>query len=257
MEPADAVQNPTGRDQTGCRVAQLDSLREMARLFESLPDVQFWIKDSQGQFVTCSRSFAAHFGLSRSEDLVGKTDFDVSLRHLAEEYVTDDRMVLAEGKTLQEKLEQVRESDGSLCWYSTTKVPLRGAQGTVIGTAGTTRKLRGSEARRSLSRDLARAVNEINTNYGKDITLGGLAALAGMPVERFDERFCTTFREAPLKYLDRIRMRAACSLLINSDLPIANVARHCGFGDPGHFAKRFFVRFRIQPLAYRAKYYKR
>lgn len=256
--PAGAALNSGPGILKGGRVAsELETLMELAQLFDSVPGIQFWIKDKEGRFISCSRSFAAHFGLSGSKDMEGRTDFDVSPHHLAEEYVADDRAVLSSGMVLMEKLELVRESDGSLCWYSTTKVPLRGAQGSVIGTAGATRKLSGVEERKSLGRDLGRAVREISTNYGKDLSIADLAALSGMSVDGFESRFLTAFRETPLKYLNRIRMRAACRLLIHSDLPLAKVALHCGFDDPDDFSKSFSIRFHIQPLAYRKKFYSR
>jgi PAS domain S-box-containing protein len=230
---------------------------DLVQLFDLIPGVQFWMKDAEGRFTACNRAFAGHFGLSGFAEMAGRTDFDVSPLPLAREYVADDRMVMTTGKALKEKLELVREKDGSLHWYATTKVPLRDARGAVIGTAGFTRHAQGVDEGRKSGKGLEKATTLIHNAYGNDLTITGLAATAGMSVDTFERQFRATFRETPLKYLNRIRMRAACGLLIHTELPVGDIARQCGFSDQSYFAKRFFAHLRIRPLEYRKKYSKR
>lgn len=236
---------------------EIGRLMELITLFESLPGVQFWIKDSEGRFKTCNKAFAAHFGLRHAKELEGRTDFDVSPHHLAQEYVTDDRQVMASGKPLQEKLELVREKDGSLHWYATSKVPLRDQRGLIQGTAGMTRRIQGVAGATTPDRGVEVAAQAIQNRYGEDLTIPGLAGEAGMSVDQFERKFRAAFRETPLRYLNRIRMRAACQLLIHSDLTIGEIARRCGFSDQSYFAKRFYAHLRIRPLEYRRKYARR
>lgn len=230
------------------------SWKDLAGLFDLMPETQIWIKDRDGRFLACSRAFLAHFGFSRPKDLEGRTDFDVSPHHLAQEYVADDRMIMASGKTIRDKLELVREKDGNLNWYSTTKVPLRGPRGEVIGTAGMTLRLRGVDAGKKPGRDIGKAVRRIHAHYGEGLTVVSLAETAGMSVDAFERRFRAAFRETPLKYLSRIRIRAACSLLIHTGLSIGDVARQCGYSDPSYFSKRFYAHIRATPVEYRRKF---
>lgn len=228
--------------------------RDLLFLFEQVPGIQFWIKDAEGRFQACNRAFAAHFGLPCPEDLEGRTDFDVSPQHLAREYVADDRTVMVSGKPLQEKLELVRERDGSTHWYATCKIPLRDASGAIRGTAGFTRRVQGVEGDATPGRAMERAVRQMQTRYADDLTIAGLAHTAGMSVDRFERRFRAAFRETPIRHLNRIRMRAACQLLIHTELPVGEIARKCGFSDQSYFARRFFAHFRIRPLEYRRKF---
>jgi transcriptional regulator GlxA family with amidase domain len=75
-----------------------------------------------------------------------------------------------------------------------------------------------------------------------------------MSVVQFERRFKRLFRETPLKYVNRIRIRAACQLLLHTALSISDVARRSGFSDPSYFTKRFQAHLRIRPLEYRRKY---
>lgn len=236
---------------------ELRSLRDLAQLFEYLPEIQFWIKDVEGCFRSCNKAFAAHFGLSGIREMEGRKDVDLSPHPLAHEYVNDDRTVMSTGKPIWEKLELVRERDGTMNWYATSKVPLRDSRGAVMGTAGFTRRLHGVEEGRTPGRGLEKATSLIQNKYGRDLSVSRLAEAAGMSVDRFERQFRAAFRETPLKYLNRVRMRAACGLLLHTDISIGDIARQCGFSDQSYFAKRFFAHLRIRPLEYRRKYAKR
>jgi PAS domain S-box-containing protein len=209
-------------------------------LLDLLPDVQIWVKDRQGRFLACSRAFLDHFGFERPNDLAGRTDFDFAPQPLAREYVDDDGYVLSSGKSIRDKMELVRERDGSLTWYSTSKVPLRGPGG--------------AESGEGPGRGLDRAVRHIESHYGEDLRVGFLADLAGMSVDTFERKFRKAFRETPLRYLNRIRMRAACGLLMHTEMAIAEVARQSGFSDPSYFSRRFRAHLRINPADYRRRF---
>ncbi|MDB5106175.1 MAG: transcriptional regulator, AraC family [Fibrobacteres bacterium] len=227
---------------------------DLARLFDHLPGIQFWIKDKEGRFVDANAAFLDHFGFTSLSQLAGRTDFDVSPPHLAQEYVQDDKSVLTSGKALANKMELVREKHGALHWYATTKVPLRDAERHIWGTAGTTRSLSQIDEGQARIRGLADVVQHIQENLGGDLSVTDLAEQAGLSVVQFERRFKSLFRETPLKFINRQRIRAACGLLLHTDLNVAEVSRRAGFSDQSYFTKRFFAHLRIRPLDYRRKY---
>lgn len=229
-------------------------LKDLARLFEYIPDTHFWIKDKDSRFLAGNRALGAHFGLKGNPDLVGRTDFDFSPEHLAREYIGDDRAVISNGRILENKMELVRERDDSLNWYSTTKTPIRDDHGAIIGTAGFTRKVMRVDEGNAPSRGMEQAIQKIHTQYGEDLNIPLLAETAGMSVDNFERRFRSLLRETPLKYLNRIRMRAACGLLLHTDLAVGDIARQAGFSDQSYFTRRFFALLRIKPTEYRRKY---
>jgi len=49
-----------------------------------------------------------------------------------------------------------------------------------------------------------------------------------------------------------LRLARAATLLSQSDLPVAAIARACGFADPGHFSHRFRKTYGAPPGRYRS-----
>ena len=59
---------------------------------------------------------------------------------------------------------------------------------------------------------------------------------------------------SPIAYLSRSRAERAASLLLRTDLPIAEIARQIGWTDPNYFARRFRAHFGISATVYRARF---
>ncbi len=107
-------------------------------LIDSIPDLT-WIKDRDSRFLLVNKQFARAFRVSPDE-LIGKTDLDISPREQALSYLADDRKVLESGQTLVVE-EAITGEDGAKAWAETTKVPVRSKRGEVIGTAGSARDI--------------------------------------------------------------------------------------------------------------------
>jgi PAS domain S-box-containing protein len=234
-----------------------EAVEDLARLFEYIPEVQFWIKDSEGRFLAANRAFIGHFGLKTFREMEARTDIDLHPRPFAEEYARDDRAVLLTKRVLANKLELVSELDGSLKWYSTTKIPLKDAEGGAWGTAGFTRRLtafpEGTGGGDGTDR-MTSVVERIQKHYAENLAIPDLAALAGLSVVQFERNFRKFMKEPPSKYINKTRMRAACQLLLRTEKPIIEIARVTGFADASYFAKRFHLYLRISPTEYRRKY---
>ena len=233
---------------------ELAIMKDLSALFEHIPGVQFWIKDAQGRFLAANAAFYGHFGMRSFAEMRGKTDYDVSPGHLAREYVQDDLAVIKAGRPQSAKLELVRQRDGALHWYATTKVPLRDGRRQAWGTAGCTRRVDMTEAGHPGVKGLAEVIDHIRENPGSRLSIAGLARRAGMSVVQFERRFKALFRETPLKYVNRMRIRAACQLLLHTGLSVGEVGRRSGFADASYFTKRFQAHLRIRPMEYRRKY---
>jgi PAS domain S-box-containing protein len=106
-------------------------------LLDSFP-FMVWMKDEQGRFLAVNQAFATGFGWPSSDSLIGRTDFDIAPRELAEGYRADDKAVLASGCSKQ--VEELIESDGQRQWFETYKSPIL-ADGHLIGTIGFARNI--------------------------------------------------------------------------------------------------------------------
>ena len=62
-------------------------------IVEGLPIRVFW-KDRHSRYLGCNTLFAVDAGFARPEELIGKTDFDMRWKDLAEAYRADDLRVM-------------------------------------------------------------------------------------------------------------------------------------------------------------------
>src|SRR5438105_4205177 len=93
-----------------------DSLANaVCELFSHIQDLQFWIKDRQGRYVRVNRGFLLNYSLERPEQVLGKTDYDLSPIHLADQYRLDDARVLR-GETILGRIELVGRFDHTAVW---------------------------------------------------------------------------------------------------------------------------------------------
>jgi len=104
-------------------------------LIDNLPDY-IYIKDTEGRFIVGNIAVVQKFGFSSEDKLTGKTDFDLFPHDVASQYYVYEQEVIQSGKGIYDyegpSVDASKEEKER--WVSTTKVPLRNAQGEVIGT---------------------------------------------------------------------------------------------------------------------------
>jgi PAS domain S-box-containing protein len=110
--------------------------RQMLRLvLDTIPVRVFW-KDRNSVFLGCNRLVAADAGLASVDAIVGKTDFDLGYQEAAT-FQADDRRVMESGRPKVSYEEPVTTAEGRIIWARTSKFPLRGPDGAVVGVLGT------------------------------------------------------------------------------------------------------------------------
>jgi PAS domain S-box-containing protein len=115
--------------------------RDLLRaLIDSLPENLF-VKDTHSRFVISNVAHLHALGASSQEEVVGKTDFDIFPKELAEQYYADEQAVIQSGQPLVGRQEPYIDPTGAHRWLSTTKLPLRDAEGRVVGIVGTNRDI--------------------------------------------------------------------------------------------------------------------
>ena len=90
--------------------------------------------------------------------MVGRTSSDFFRTDVARGFQADDAQVMKTGQPIMNRHESVGEGHGALQWLSTTKVPLRDAQGRIIGIIGIGRDI---TARKNAEEKLARYTEEL------------------------------------------------------------------------------------------------
>jgi len=107
---------------------------------DNLPDY-IYVKDTQSRFVLNNRAHLRVLGAQSQEEVAGKTDYDIFPAELAHLYAADEREVLRTGEALSEREERAVDPEGEEQWLLTTKTPLRGADGRVVGLVGISRNI--------------------------------------------------------------------------------------------------------------------
>ena len=67
----------------------------------------------------------------------------------------------------------------------------------------------------------------------------------------FTRLFSRVYGISPQQYLTEVRIKAACKMLKNSAASVGEIARSCGFTDPGYFSRIFKSNTSILPSDYR------
>jgi PAS domain S-box-containing protein len=109
-------------------------------MLDNIPDL-IYFKDAQSRFVKISKEHAKRLGLSHSDNAVGKNDFDFHPSEKASEFYEDEQRIIKTGEPLINKVEKHVKKSGEVAWSSTTKVPLRSRDGTVVGIVGINRDI--------------------------------------------------------------------------------------------------------------------
>jgi PAS domain S-box-containing protein len=115
------------------QLAQTNYLLEL--VLNTIPVRIFW-KDLDSVYIGCNAAFAHDAGMTSVRDVIGRTDFEMGWRDQAERYRADDALVMRTGIPKLNYEEPQSTADGKTIWLLTSKIPLRNADGTVIGVLG-------------------------------------------------------------------------------------------------------------------------
>lgn len=221
------------------------------QLFEYLPDVSFFVKNTRSEFVYANAAFVEMLGAHRLDEILGKTDYAFSPKDLANRFVRDDRQVMRSGKPISNRVELVPNADRSISWHMTSKVPVRDGRGRVVGVAGITRDMTRATVTVGRYREMSVVMEFLESHFPEPITVRQLADLAHLSASQFERRFKALFQVTPMRYLIRLRLNKACQMLATSSIKVTEVAVQCGFYDHSHFARQFAAAFGLSPSGYR------
>jgi PAS domain S-box-containing protein len=139
-----------------------------------IPVCVFW-KDRNSVFLGCNEPFAADAGYTSTEDIVGKTDYDMPWKDQADLYRADDLTIMETGIARFTYEEPQTTPDGHIIWLKTSKAPMRDENGQIIGIIGAyediTERRRAEQAlcaSEEKYRELVQTANSIIIRWGRD-----------------------------------------------------------------------------------------
>ncbi|HYW94647.1 MAG TPA: PAS domain S-box protein [Bacteroidales bacterium] len=113
------------------------SQSQQQAILDNIPHLA-WLKDIEGEYVSVNESFCRFFNLS-SEEIMGKTDYFLCKKELADDYVSKDQEVIRERKS--KLFFEVEEGKFGKRYSETHKTPIINDEGEVIGIAGISRDI--------------------------------------------------------------------------------------------------------------------
>ncbi|MDF7801716.1 SpoIIE family protein phosphatase [Pontiellaceae bacterium B1224] len=111
----------------------------LKNLMEHMTD-NIYFKDRESRFLMVNKAFCDWTGLV-NEAVIGKTDFDLFALAHAQQAFDDEQRIIATGEPLVGIEEKETWADGHITWVSSTKMPLKDAEGEIIGTFGISRDI--------------------------------------------------------------------------------------------------------------------
>jgi AraC family carnitine catabolism transcriptional activator len=99
-----------------------------------------------------------------------------------------------------------------------------------------------------------RVLHDMEGNLTSPLRARDLADRAGVSVRALGRVIKDRIGESPMRYYRKVRLQAARNALFYSDIPIAEVARSCGFASPEVFSRTFRSHFGMSPREFRRRF---
>jgi PAS domain S-box-containing protein len=142
-------------------------------LIDNIPD-GIYVKDIQCRKVIANLADVHNIGLQSEAEVLGKDDFDLFPKELAEGFIVDDRIVIQTGKPVINREEYVIDEQGKKRWLLTTKLPLRDEKGQTIGLVGIGRDI---TAQKKAEAERERLITELQDALADVKLLSGLVPI--------------------------------------------------------------------------------
>jgi len=232
--------------------ASLATPGAILELFDFLPDVYLYVKDTESRFMKVNRTLVDARGLKSEAEILGKTDVDIHPTFWGLRYIEEDQRVIRSRQPLVDQVWLVPNAKGRLESFVSTKIPLFDCEGTCIGIAGFRRPLNPTPTTaRSERPGIEAAVRIIAENYAESIEMSQLAEHAGLSHSQFNRRFLAIYRMSPSTYLQRVRVHEACRRLTNGEQSVSEIALETGFYDQAHLTRTFKKFLQVTPTEFR------
>ena len=244
----------TRAERTRVEEALIEERHLLHTLMDNLPDV-IYFKDRESRFTRINKALVRSFGMSAPAQAVGKTDFDFFTEEHAREFHREEEEIIRTGQPLVGKEEKEIWRDGHVSWASTTKMPLRDANGVIVGTFGvsrdiTQRKQTEAELRRAkeAAEAASRAKSEFLANMSHEIRTP-MNGIIGMTELALDTSLSSEQRE----YLTMVKDSSTALLtLLNDILDFSKIEAGKLSLDPTEFNLLDLLAISLQQIAVRA-----
>ncbi|WDI41442.1 AraC family transcriptional regulator [Bremerella sp. P1] len=232
-------------------LGQLDKPFTGEELFDHLPDIVFFIKNTKGQYLVVNNTLVQRCGAHSKGDLLGRLPGEVLRPPLAQSFEDQDRKVLETGQPLVGQLELHFYATRDVGWCLTSKLPLRNREGEVVGLVGVSQDLRLPDLSTDEYQHVIAAINFAEANLHDPPSVADLASIAEMSPYQLDRRMRRVFGLTTGQWLLKLRIDLAQRRLRTSDESISSIAMEAGYSDQSAFTRQFRRATGMSPRDYR------
>jgi AraC-like DNA-binding protein len=136
-------------------------------------------------------------------------------------------------------------------WCLTTKLPIVGASGEVIGLIGFSRDIRAAVEPDEIPERFADALAEFEQTLSAEMTPAWLAQRSQLTLPRLARLTKRLFDLTPGQWITKSRIAAASRMLCETERSVADIAHACGFYDHSAFTRAFRSATGITPTKFR------
>ena len=222
-------------------------------MFDQQPTVFFFVKARESRLIAASKPMWTRLGLEREADVIGRLDEDFYPEQTAKAYRADDTLVFRTGKPLINRLEVWYDEQRTLNWFLTTKAPLRGKKGKIIGLMGFTRRDEG-RSRHQSSSEVTLIVSHNQKNTSRILGTAELARECGLSERTLYRKIHQALGVTPYELMLRIRIESAAEALIQTTEKVIAIAHAHAFCDQSAFTQHFRKRIGLTPKQFRMRH---
>jgi len=202
-----------------------------------------------------NKTLLSHLSYKTEDELIGKTDYDLFPKKLADQYRKDDLEVINSGQAKTKIIEYFTNELGILDWFITNKFPLYSKEQKIIGLLGFIQSYNRADKLIQASSYISKAVELIQENSHQKISIEELAQECSISQRQLYRHFINELGMSPQNFLIRTRIQASCkSLKAKPHDAISHIAIDCGFYDQTSFTKHFKKCMGITPLQFQKRY---
>lgn len=229
------------------------SMGFVEHVFDNLGDIVYCVKDLDGVYRSVNLAFVARVNGTDKSDLLGRTASQVFSGPLAEGYEQQDGVVFETGRPIQDQLERITNSDGSIGWYLASKFPVHDCGGAVVGLVGISQDLDWPNDSNPELADLKVVVEYIKDNLDQSLKTELLARQFSLSTVQLDRRMKRVFRLTTKKFIMKCRLEKASRQLVSTEISVSDIALACGFTDQSALTRQFRNAISDTPANFRRK----
>lgn len=227
-----------------------DNLPLLEQIFDRLPDVMFFVKDSQARYVMVNQAIVEQSGMRSKSRVIGTTA-DELFPGTGHNTLAQDLSVIQSGKKIIDALRLYFSADGKKQWCLSSKFRMLDRQTGLYGLVGVSRILPRPDEKNSSYKRLLEFIRILELENDQKLLISEVAQSVNLSVDTLERLTKEIFHLTPKQMLIRIRIDKACQLLEETETSITDIATDCGYADHSAFSRQFKAATHYTPQQYR------